>query len=428
LCNSELPYKKKRSQIPKFLDSQTKRAFLFCFQFSGFRLCLTPGAMAFLSISMFFCTHVLCLVLLFSNFLYIASIPTFSSASLAINGNSTLTPFDFTVTFRTGNTKIHSSNPTVVFLPRFTKNLNKDANFSAGNVSFTQLLISPSLLFEAEFIEASTGLENYSVLPYISSMLLIRARNNYTIVENSTVSIKVFKENGIGAICGFPSSVYLNATRSLTKMEKNFEISSIDYGITHWNESVTTTNYTWSVFDTLLSAISTTKNVTFYRNTTIFLDNSRVLDYWPGIGKGCSLQGQCRGKGICNFCYETCECFEGYGSAEDLIGTGSSMNSDCSSSNTPLSVVNVIFFFLHTSFIFFSLGVCPTGKAIADIATDVLVAHGRAECSNRGNCNRLTGECECFHPFTGSACEKSTKEIVLVSFSFTSRFIISLIL
>ncbi len=34
-------------------------------------------------------------------------------------------------------------------------------------------------------------------------------------------------------------------------------------------------------------------------------------------------------------------------------------------------------------------------------------AHANAECSNMGKCNRATGECQCFKPFTGAACEKS---------------------
>merc|ERR1711924_291891 len=40
------------------------------------------------------------------------------------------------------------------------------------------------------------------------------------------------------------------------------------------------------------------------------------------------------------------------------------------------------------------------------IPTDANVAHQLAECSNAGVCNRRTGECECFPPFTGSACDR----------------------
>jgi hypothetical protein len=54
-----------------------------------------------------------------------------------------------------------------------------------------------------------------------------------------------------------------------------------------------------------------------------------------------------------------------------------------------------------------SSGVCPAGKAIADIPTGTNKAHALAECSNRGRCNRQSGQCQCFPPFTGAACEKS---------------------
>jgi len=35
-------------------------------------------------------------------------------------------------------------------------------------------------------------------------------------------------------------------------------------------------------------------------------------------------------------------------------------------------------------------------------------AHSYKECSNKGNCNRETGECECFAEYEGAACERST--------------------
>jgi len=35
-------------------------------------------------------------------------------------------------------------------------------------------------------------------------------------------------------------------------------------------------------------------------------------------------------------------------------------------------------------------------------------AHSYEECSNKGNCNRETGECECFAEYEGAACERST--------------------
>eukprot|EP01031_Cornospumella_fuschlensis_P031978 gene31978-38666_t len=50
--------------------------------------------------------------------------------------------------------------------------------------------------------------------------------------------------------------------------------------------------------------------------------------------------------------------------------------------------------------------ICPFGLAWADQATETDVAHNMAECSNRGLCDRSSGQCECMDGFTGSACER----------------------
>lgn len=50
---------------------------------------------------------------------------------------------------------------------------------------------------------------------------------------------------------------------------------------------------------------------------------------------------------------------------------------------------------------------CPADKAWADVPLSDTVAHQLAECSNRGTCNRGSGECQCFPGFTGSACQRT---------------------
>jgi len=50
--------------------------------------------------------------------------------------------------------------------------------------------------------------------------------------------------------------------------------------------------------------------------------------------------------------------------------------------------------------------ICPFDIAWSDEATATDVAHGNAECSNRGICDRSTGKCDCMEGFTGSACER----------------------
>ena len=60
---------------------------------------------------------------------------------------------------------------------------------------------------------------------------------------------------------------------------------------------------------------------------------------------------------------------------------------------------------LHTGF---CEGMCPQGRAFVDTASGKNMAHTYAECSNRGSCDRKTGQCECFDGFTGAACRRTT--------------------
>jgi len=53
------------------------------------------------------------------------------------------------------------------------------------------------------------------------------------------------------------------------------------------------------------------------------------------------------------------------------------------------------------------VGVCPTGHAWSDIASESNAAHAQAECSGRGICNIVSGECDCFAGFTGDACQRT---------------------
>lgn len=88
---------------------------------------------------------------------------------------------------------------------------------------------------------------------------------------------------------------------------------------------------------------------------------------------GCLVQAKCpnncNNNGECD-AYSRCHCAKGYQGA------------DCSER------------------------ICPFGTAWADHATATDVAHGIAECSNRGICDRETGNCQCMSGFTGSSCDR----------------------
>lgn len=76
-----------------------------------------------------------------------------------------------------------------------------------------------------------------------------------------------------------------------------------------------------------------------------------------------------------------------------------------------------LFFFFSSSSSCHFEGLCPSGKAWFDLPTANNVAHGQAECSNMGICNRVTGVCSCHSGFTGSSCERGTCYLSLLLLS-----------
>jgi hypothetical protein len=77
----------------------------------------------------------------------------------------------------------------------------------------------------------------------------------------------------------------------------------------------------------------------------------------------------CHAHGKCNK-FSQCECYKGY------------IGGDCSQKE------------------------CPKGAAWADHAYATDKAHALTECSNRGVCDRATGQCTCMAGFKGGACER----------------------
>ena len=99
----------------------------------------------------------------------------------------------------------------------------------------------------------------------------------------------------------------------------------------------------------------------------MFLALSVLSVFFGAVNASCP--NLCSSQGKCNK-YSQCECTKGY------------IGGDC------------------------SLKTCPKSAAWSDHAYSTDHAHAPAECSNRGICDRNSGECICMDGFSGSACER----------------------
>jgi hypothetical protein len=101
--------------------------------------------------------------------------------------------------------------------------------------------------------------------------------------------------------------------------------------------------------------------------------------FWSALSD-CEMQNNCNGHGQCNLATSKCNCYEGWGAETDVTLYRAA---DCSART------------------------CPSHRAWADVPTSPTTAHAVAECSNKGTCDRTSGNCNCFPGFTGTACERT---------------------
>ncbi|RYG68372.1 hypothetical protein EON64_05325 [archaeon] len=304
---------------------------------------------------------------------------TFTDVQLKLAGE-VKSPLDFAISFRT--TRVILANERIgVVLPRFTQRLD-DYEPNPSNITFSELIISPSTRFQAEWLE---GINVYGdEVPYPSPLLVIKTRNGEAIGLDSFVNIRIYKENGIGAVCGFASSTVYQQNTSLVYSSPPFTIATLLPSIYAYNETVLFMNTSFNAAGVMVRNESLGLGLyTFYRNVSYFNDDLRAFDFYQGLGGGCSALRQCYGQGQCDFCYEQCRCFRGFGHEADVVGVGYLPSLDCSER------------------------VCPAGRAFGDVPTAPDSAHRLAECSGSGLCNRTTGQCECFEPYGGAACDIS---------------------
>lgn len=104
---------------------------------------------------------------------------------------------------------------------------------------------------------------------------------------------------------------------------------------------------------------------------TLLILGSFIAAVQSACDNACSGHGKCGSKGVC-------DCFDNWG-----MGLAH-MSGDCSER------------------------VCPFELAWVDTPDSLGNHHKYAECSNKGICNRGTGECECFPGYEGKGCQRTS--------------------
>ena len=257
------------------------------------------------------------------------------------------------------------------------------------------LIIAPSTIFLAAWTEgdwrnynASYPETNYpggmitlSRAPYINMTSGTQAK---WVRANTFITLKIYKENGIGAYCGFPGS---DTSDAHTYFNSDINYGGLNANLRDRDERfLIITNYTQWPSEYPMAIHSWPSQRHSGLKSRLLPNVSYYVPTWPSMGPGCSNQqsgaGGCNGHGQCDWCRQKCSCFQGWGSSMDLLVPGFKAPGDC------------------------SVRTCPAGVALADVALTATVAHRMVECSNAGMCNRQTGECLCFAPWTGAACDR----------------------
>lgn len=353
---------------------------------------------------------------------------SFSDTSITFDGGQSLedlqVPLSFTVNF-TLSWDLQATEAVIITMPRFTRRLNdsvvgrrrleevppaEGSSFSGENfderylaaadgslyeyeiqnpnynLGMRDVLLSPSTMFFGSWTQSEWFNYNDTDTNYPSGYLSLVMHNEYNgsrfndmpghLRKGTKISVKIYASNGIGAYCGFPSSANVDSYHGTTydypfeKVNPNMAPFVITSNFSSHRNEWPYTEHTFPVH-------------MFDGRKDMTLDNvTKVVETFNALGPGCNNINGCHGNGVCDYCSNRCSCFAGYGHNDDVVQIGHDIALNCSSK------------------------VCPSGNAISDMPTKGKKAHARAECSNAGRCNRKSGECECFPPWTGAACDR----------------------
>eukprot|EP01038_Epipyxis_sp_PR26KG_P016684 gene16684-22819_t len=263
------------------------------------------------------------------NYTSVYSTQVIKYASLSITNEisstgyiETRVPLEFVVTVELLRT-ITPLEDLIVRLPRFTRVLSQNESLSTNeslsykNLYNNKLLAKPSYGYYYSWIDGASDYDNniYKI-PYLSSELQIK--HDYDLIEGIQYSFTVFKENGIGAICGFPGSTLYNHLN----VNPQARYETIQFYIL--TSSIQRYDYNMTELEINNITLSNT-------NYTLYNNNSHIFDVIPSIGKGCVEMTNCYKNGVCDYCFEKCRCFDGFGSEEDMkFIKAKNLQQDCS--------------------------------------------------------------------------------------------------
>jgi hypothetical protein len=137
----------------------------------------------------------------------------FEEVSLNINSTLVRTAFSFSISFRVLQ-KIFPNELLLVRLPRFTRRFTEYSGNASANIPMGKLILAPSHIFDGRWIDGSAATDGNT--PFANSTLVLKLKYDYISLEyNQYITVTIYQENGIGAVCGHLNSTLYNSTGCL---------------------------------------------------------------------------------------------------------------------------------------------------------------------------------------------------------------------